>query len=66
VNKQLSKLEAELDAIELWDSKYLSDETHDEGDEVSYRARQERRREIMQEIQALEKWPAMYRQRGSG
>jgi hypothetical protein len=65
VNKQVSKLEAELDAIELWDSK-SSDKTHDEGDQVSSRERQERRREIMQEFQALAKRPAMCRQRRSG
>jgi hypothetical protein len=65
MNKELSKLDAELEAIELWDSIYHCEKTHDEVDEVSYQTRQERRREIIQEVQALATRPALGRQRQS-
>jgi hypothetical protein len=63
MNKELSKLEAELEAIELWDGNYHCEKTHHEVDEVSYRTRQERRREIIQEVQALATRPAPDRKR---
>lgn len=43
---RLARLEAKLRAIDAWDEAYRQDKTHDEIDEVSYRARQEIMREI--------------------
>jgi hypothetical protein len=51
--ERLARLKAELVAIDKWDEAYRRDKTHDTIDEVSYQARQLRRREIMREIQLL-------------
>jgi hypothetical protein len=45
------RLDAELKAIALWDEIYRLDTTHRVMDEISYGIRQERRREVMREIQ---------------
>ena len=44
----------ELRAIEQWDALYRQSATHSETDELSYQVRQERGRQITQEIQAGE------------
>jgi hypothetical protein len=51
--ERLARLKAELVAIDKWDEPYHEDKTHDTIDEVSYEARQLRRREIMREIKLL-------------
>jgi hypothetical protein len=51
--ERLARLKAELVAIDKWDEAYRPDKTHDTIDEVSYQARQLRRREIMREIQSF-------------
>jgi hypothetical protein len=43
----ISKLEAELCAIELWDYVYFEAQVHDKISSDSFRARQERREEIL-------------------
>jgi hypothetical protein len=50
---RLSRLRAELVTIDEWDEAYLRKKPHGTSDEVSYQARQLRRREIMREIQLL-------------
>jgi hypothetical protein len=49
------RLLAELRTIGMWDEDYRQKESYDESDELAYQARQERRREIMQEIASLPK-----------
>jgi len=46
----LAKLRAELSAIELWNTKYYRSTVHDTTDDDSFRARQKRREEILDEI----------------
>jgi hypothetical protein len=46
---------AELRTIGVWDEDYRQKKAPDESDELAYQARQERRREIMQEIASLPK-----------
>ena len=53
MDNHLERLAAELKAIELWDEIYRFDATHREIDETSHRIRQERRREIMREMEGL-------------
>jgi hypothetical protein len=53
MDDRLARLKAELKAIAVWDEAYRLEITHDETAEVSYQARQERRREIMREIERL-------------
>jgi hypothetical protein len=48
----LASLYAELRAIELWDASYRCQQSRDEVDEMAFRARQERRQEILQELRA--------------
>lgn len=50
--EHLERLEAELKVIDLWDERYLQDATHSEADELSYRIRGVRRREIVRKIEA--------------
>jgi hypothetical protein len=50
---RVARLKAELAAIDRWDEAYRRDKTHDTTAEVSYEARQLRRREIMREIESL-------------
>lgn len=47
---RLSELKAELAAIDLWDSDYYRAKQHEKIDDDSYRARQERREEVLDEI----------------
>jgi transcriptional regulator with XRE-family HTH domain len=47
---RLSKLTAELAAIELWDSAYHRATHHDKTEDDSHLARQKRREEIFNEI----------------
>jgi hypothetical protein len=47
---RLTNLCQELAAIELWDDFYFRKASPGEADNVSYRARRERRHEITQEI----------------
>ena len=47
---RLSKLTAELAAIELWDSAYHRATHHDKTEDDSHLARQKRREEILDEI----------------
>lgn len=47
------RLKAELDAIDAWDENYQRDKTHSETDEVAFRIRQARRREIVRKITSL-------------
>jgi hypothetical protein len=46
----LAKLRAELSAIELWDTRYYRSKVRDTMDDDSFRARQKRREEILNEI----------------
>jgi len=49
---RLALLRAELGAIQLWDSHY--DKTvHDKIDEDAFRARQERRKEVLKEMMLI-------------
>ena len=48
----LASFYAELRAIELWDARYRCQQSRDEVDEMAFRARQERRQEILQELRA--------------
>jgi hypothetical protein len=47
---RISKLEAELSAIELWDGEYFEAKVHDKTTSDSFRARKGRREEILAEI----------------
>lgn len=50
---RLASLYQELLAIELWDEFHFRKAPRDESDEMSYRARRERRYEITREILEL-------------
>jgi hypothetical protein len=47
---RLSRLKAELAAVELWDSDYYRTTVHNPIDCIAYQARQKRRAEILAEI----------------
>ena len=47
---RLSKLQAELSALELWDSIYYRTKVHDKIDDDSFRVRQKRREAVSDEI----------------
>lgn len=53
VDDRLKRLLAELKTIRVWDEEYCRKNSHEEADELAYRARQERRQEIMREIEKL-------------
>ena len=57
VDDRLARLRTELRTIGVWDEDYRQKKSHDESDELAYQARQERRREIMQEIASLSNPP---------
>jgi len=56
---RLASLFAELRAIELWDADYRCRQSRDEVDEMAFRARQERRQDILQELRAISRWEAL-------
>jgi hypothetical protein len=51
--ERLARLKVELAAIDKWDEDCGRDNTQNTTDEVSYQARQLRRREIMRVIESL-------------
>jgi len=56
------KLEAELRAIEQWDALYRQAATHSGFEELSYQIRQERRRQITREIQAVSEYERSFKE----
>ena len=51
--QRLARLKVELIAIDKWDETCRRESSHDTSREVSYQARQLRRRQIMREIELL-------------
>lgn len=49
--KNRERLEAELRAIERWDALYRKTPPHNKAEDLSYWIRQERRLEVLKEIQ---------------
>ena len=47
---RLGKLKSELTAIELWDNDYYRTTVHDRIDDDSLRVRQDRRKEVLDDI----------------
>jgi hypothetical protein len=57
MDDRLAGLLEELRAIDMFDQEYRQKKSHDEVDESSYRARQERRRKITRDMARLSKPP---------
>jgi hypothetical protein len=53
MDDRLARLLAELLTIKLWDEDYHQKKSHSESDDISYRARQEMRQEIVREMANL-------------
>jgi uncharacterized protein (UPF0128 family) len=53
MDDRLERLLEELRAIGRFDDEYRQKKFHDESDDLSYQARQERRREIMRAMTSL-------------
>lgn len=58
-----ARLKAELAAIELWDNDHHLTSSHDKIDDDSFRARQIRRRELLDEIHFMDSEARAFRLR---